>query len=202
MRPEKVQEIAKMVERLREAATDWPDTSVSKGALFDEAATLLESLGERVPPSGLTESPAQAAEQHLVETPALPGAGPAAGDPSSESAAAKELRVLNSVHSFGPTTRAAIERIATLLESRQEDAARWVIEAPFIPDGSNIHFGEPRYWDGRGPDTFSFDHLEAVRFVRKEDAERVLYWMIAKNRQAECRATEHIWMDAARKEQS
>lgn len=60
----------------------------------------------------------------------------------------------------------------------------WVIELP----------GMPTYWDGRGADTFSYKHEQAVRFARKEDAERVLAWVISQQRRDEgARVSEHGW---------
>jgi hypothetical protein len=36
----------------------------------------------------------------------------------------------------------------------------------------------PAYLDGRGKDTFSTDHLQGIRFCRREDAERLLVWKV------------------------
>lgn len=36
----------------------------------------------------------------------------------------------------------------------------------------------PHYWDGRGPDTGTLNAFEAVRFARKEDAEKVRCWIV------------------------
>lgn len=58
----------------------------------------------------------------------------------------------------------------------------WVIEM-----GSG-----PAYWDGRGENTFSYRHDEAVRFARFEDAERVRAWMV-KPLGSACRSVQHAW---------
>ena len=50
--------------------------------------------------------------------------------------------------------------------------------------------GAPSWWDGRGPDTGMFDANEAVRFARREDAERVLYWIVTRRPAI---VTEHLW---------
>ena len=52
------------------------------------------------------------------------------------------------------------------------------------------------YWDGRGRDTFvsSRFHLEAVRFARKQDAERVLEWSINEALRTACAVIEHVWI--------
>ena len=56
----------------------------------------------------------------------------------------------------------------------------WLIEFP----GSR-----PAWWDGRGPDTGVLDASDAVRFARKEDAERVLAWIVTRDGIV----TEHGW---------
>lgn len=62
----------------------------------------------------------------------------------------------------------------------------WVIEA----DGA--------YWDGRHASAAGFDAdpNNAVRFVRREDAERVKYWLL-KDYAFALRTTEHVWMDGS-----
>lgn len=59
----------------------------------------------------------------------------------------------------------------------------WVIEA----DGS--------YWNGKsvGHSAFVTNSLEAVRFARHEDAERVKYWLLREHAFA-LRSTHHIWI--------
>lgn len=60
----------------------------------------------------------------------------------------------------------------------------WVIES--VKDGQVV------YWDGHGTFSFSPDHMEAVRFARKQDAERVIpnvcYFQPIK-------VTEHMWIN-------
>lgn len=58
----------------------------------------------------------------------------------------------------------------------------WLVER----DGS--------YWDGRGPDTFIRDHLDAIRFSRKDDGERMLHWLVREAIRPECVVTEHVWL--------
>ena len=45
----------------------------------------------------------------------------------------------------------------------------------------------PTYW--AGVDRWSQDHIDAVRFARKQDAERVAYGLPSPN----CRIAEHAW---------
>jgi hypothetical protein len=57
------------------------------------------------------------------------------------------------------------------------------------------HTSYPTWWTGRrGATLFSTDANEAVRFVRKEDAERVAGLIIP---QASTKVTEHMWYDEA-----
>ncbi len=64
------------------------------------------------------------------------------------------------------------------------DESGWVIE-------SVNKLGQIVYWDGHGTFSFSPDHLEAVRFARKQDAERVFpticYFQPIK-------IAEHLWV--------
>lgn len=60
----------------------------------------------------------------------------------------------------------------------------WVIEAGASPN---------LYWDGRAVNSFKEDHLEAVRFSRFEDAERVRCWLLLKEQGMLCRSIEHLW---------
>ena len=53
----------------------------------------------------------------------------------------------------------------------------------------------PTYWDGRGNETFHYNHNEAIRFARQEDAERVLLWIIHAKLRAECKVVEHAWRE-------
>jgi len=52
----------------------------------------------------------------------------------------------------------------------------------------------PAYWDGRGWNTFHYNPNEAVRFARKEDADRVKVW-ICQN--SALLSTEHAWLSTA-----
>lgn len=67
-----------------------------------------------------------------------------------------------------------------------ERQVAWVIEA-----------GAGTYWAGRSHDDFQPDHNDAVRFARRDDAERVRCWLIEHHNHAlamACRASEHVWM--------
>jgi hypothetical protein len=48
------------------------------------------------------------------------------------------------------------------------------------------------YWDGRGIESWHPANEWAVRFARKEDAERVIYWLLANEPVV---AREHGWFD-------
>lgn len=58
----------------------------------------------------------------------------------------------------------------------------WVIERGDSPPSS------PTYYTG-GSDGWSQDHLDAIRFSRKQDAERAAYHL----RWPNCRIAEHGW---------
>lgn len=67
--------------------------------------------------------------------------------------------------------------------------------------------GRPAWWAGDdindpGVDAWVWDSLEAVRFARKEDADRVICGLLVESLEApEMQATEHIWdAPAERKE--
>lgn len=62
-----------------------------------------------------------------------------------------------------------------------------------------IETGDHKYWDGRAADgtAFTSEHLEAVRFARKEDADRIINWLLEKHR-VFLVAREHSWMTDAR----
>ena len=60
----------------------------------------------------------------------------------------------------------------------------WVIEDTSL---ANL-----QYWTGRGADGWSFDHADAMRFSRKEDAERALGWIVPARHYT--RVAEHGWM--------
>lgn len=49
----------------------------------------------------------------------------------------------------------------------------------------------PSYWTGQGPDKWSFNHDDAMRFSRKQDAERALGWLVPAKHYT--RVSEHIW---------
>ena len=57
-----------------------------------------------------------------------------------------------------------------------------------------IEYGNGSYWDGRGEETGMRDVNDAVRFARREDAERVCHWIVKQRGGA--RVTEHMWLDA------
>ena len=58
----------------------------------------------------------------------------------------------------------------------------WVIE------GGDT--SRPHYWDGRALDSFTHDHLEAVRFARREDADRIKFVLLNNEHLRVC---EHGW---------
>ncbi len=65
------------------------------------------------------------------------------------------------------------------LTAKAESA--WLIEAG----------PEPHYWDGRGVDSSTIHHAEAVRFARFEDAERVRCWLVKGGQH--WRSVQHSW---------
>lgn len=77
--------------------------------------------------------------------------------------------------------------IAEVRRLRAERSAVWLIEHI---RGAN---GAPLWWCGSIP-PFSADPNSAVRFVRERDAHVV---MVQENIQNSCRATEHVFIDAA-----
>ena len=60
----------------------------------------------------------------------------------------------------------------------------WVIERGDTPPSA------PAYWTGG--EGWSQDHMDAVRFARKQDGEKVAYHF----RQPNCRVCEHGWIGA------
>ena len=60
----------------------------------------------------------------------------------------------------------------------------------------------PRWWTGRGPNQwtdyvdgstrFPADH--AMRFARREDAERAIGWLVKEGVRDGCKAEEHLWL--------
>lgn len=81
-------------------------------------------------------------------------------------------------------------------ENREERESAWLIELP------NGYGSFPTWWDGRGDDTFTHKSTDAVRFARREDAERVLEWIVFRSPHRNSRdrsdaiVTEHIWLSA------
>lgn len=71
----------------------------------------------------------------------------------------------------------------------------WLIEV--------VRAGRPAWWagddiDDPGVAAWTWDSLEAVRFARKADAERVICGLLVNSLEApEMRATEHVWDDSA-----
>lgn len=51
----------------------------------------------------------------------------------------------------------------------------------------------PVYWDGYGECSFDKDHQRAIRFARKDDAERVLRYIIRPSANALYKVVEHGW---------
>lgn len=78
------------------------------------------------------------------------------------------------------------------LQQAQEQTA-WLVEIQ--PAGG------PQWWTGRGDEwTAEVDGTKlnpahgAMRFSRREDAERAIGWLIDKNLARGCKATEHLWL--------
>jgi hypothetical protein len=63
----------------------------------------------------------------------------------------------------------------------------WLIELPT----KSI----PIYWDGNGPASFTPDYMQAVRFSRSDDAQRVLDSIIDENDRKRAKVVEHAWSD-------
>lgn len=74
----------------------------------------------------------------------------------------------------------------TCFRDDAKDEAVWLIEA------------DQSYWDGRYPDSrgFSKDVNDAVRFERREDAEKVRHWILQTWAFA-LRTTQHIWCNGS-----
>lgn len=62
----------------------------------------------------------------------------------------------------------------------------WLVELGCSP---------PKWWAGQNPYYFTTDANEAMRFSRREDAERAIGWLVAPGWREGCRALEHGWMD-------
>ena len=70
----------------------------------------------------------------------------------------------------------------------------WLIELP-------RDTGRTTWWDGRDVDTFTSDANDAVRFARREDAERVASWLVRRDHQPRAGlgrviVLEHGWDDS------
>lgn len=109
-----------------------------------------------------------------------------------------------------PVVRGEVKQDRPCEECRDEEAERATDDGRFAelgaaisaverpPDGKFAWLIERTdingaYWDGRGK-TFHHDPNQAVRFARKEDAERVRWWLL-KEEPAESR--EHGWVPSA-----
>ena len=68
------------------------------------------------------------------------------------------------------------------------DETAWLIEIPGP--------GLPRWWDGRGPGTFTTAPNDVFRMSRRADAERALAWKLCIPPAGEVIITEHRWMAA------
>lgn len=90
---------------------------------------------------------------------------------------------------YADEEKAKLMRLYDARPSAPNDETGWLIECK--------HIGNAAWWDGkRGPRDlidcryFTTDHLKAVRFARKEDAERII-----KGCGGSCmQATEHLWV--------
>jgi hypothetical protein len=51
----------------------------------------------------------------------------------------------------------------------------------------------PQWFEGRSEDNFVTDANEAMRFARREDAQRAIGWLVAPGVRRGCKATEHMW---------
>ena len=60
-----------------------------------------------------------------------------------------------------------------------DDKTYWLIEGAAV------------YWTGRAPDSFDMDVNEAVRFLRCDDANRVLCYIVPRQLQQLCRVAQH-----------
>ena len=71
-------------------------------------------------------------------------------------------------------------------QTKDERAFAWLIET-----------GDHMYWTGRRADMTSFtsDHMDAVRFARKEDADRLIGWLLNEFH-VFLVAREHGWLGA------
>ena len=68
----------------------------------------------------------------------------------------------------------------------------WLVELGSSP---------PRWWEGRptsilgmrSGNEFTFVAADALRFARREDAERAIGWLVEKGTRDGCKAVEHLW---------
>jgi hypothetical protein len=74
----------------------------------------------------------------------------------------------------------------------QEDETAWLVEA-FSGQTENYFAGLDEIWNGGFSlyPRWTADHMKAIRFTRKEDAETIVSVM---DSTAKCRAVEHSWM--------
>lgn len=103
------------------------------------------------------------------------------------------------------------QRIQLIREALQAEAA---IESFTSPDGWQpiawlVELGSspPQWWTGRGDEWTSYvdgtpsqrgtGADSAIRFARRDDAERAIGWLLDKGIARGCKATEHLWVDAA-----
>lgn len=69
--------------------------------------------------------------------------------------------------------------------------------APTTETAWLIESGSRTYWSGHSATNFTTDNSEACRFSRREDAERVIFWLIAAANpelSKALRASEHVWI--------
>ncbi len=97
----------------------------------------------------------------------------------------------------GLLTRAVDTELAVQAEEiaqlrREKEQTAWLVALGSSP---------PRWWTGRGDEwTDSVDGTVqhpancAIRFARREDAERAIGWLLEKNLARGCKAEEHLWV--------
>jgi hypothetical protein len=77
-----------------------------------------------------------------------------------------------------------IEALETQLAAERAMSCKcWLIE------GAGV------YWRGHSPSNFGADANDAVRFARREDAERILHWIVPESQRILCRTAEHVWLE-------
>jgi hypothetical protein len=117
------------------------------------------------------------------------------GYPMMHTASHMRTLLVNAVLHGEKTARDAA---ALALQARQEplDVTAWLVE---------LHGpGGPQWWTGRGDEWTT--HVDgtpsprgngadsAIRFARREDAERAIGWLLEKQLARGCRASEHLWI--------